>query len=165
MAQVTIQKRNGGEAAGAVRPRSVEPFSLMRDLLRWDPFREVAPVWPVTQELRFQADFDVKETKDAFLFKADLPGVREQDLEVTVTGTRLTIAGKRDEEKEDKGDTYYTYERSQGSFTRSFTLPEEADVEHLHAELKEGVLTLVVPKRPAAVAKKVTINTGDKPKG
>lgn len=161
---LSIQRRNGGEATAPARPRAVEPFSFVRDLLHWDPSREVSPMWPVTQEVLFQPDFDVKETKESFLFKADLPGVREQDLEVTVTGSRLTIAGKRSEEKEDKADTYYAYERSQGSFTRSFTLPEEADVEHLHAELKNGVLTLVVPKRAAAVARKVTITTDDKPK-
>ncbi len=113
MSQITIPKRNGGDLHQPARAerRTMEPYSLMRDLLRWDPFREIAPTWP-REALRFDPTFEVKETKDSFIFKADLPGVREQDLQMTVTGTRLTVSGKREEEKEDRADTYHTYERS-----------------------------------------------------
>ncbi|HEY0705524.1 MAG TPA: Hsp20 family protein, partial [Polyangia bacterium] len=79
-------------------------------------------------------------------------------------GNRLSITGKREAEKEEKDETYYTYERTYGSFTRGFTLPEYADVAHVKAELKNGELTIVVPKSPAAVAKKVPVSAGDKPK-
>jgi HSP20 family protein len=137
------------------------PFRVMRDLMNWDPFREMIPAWSeVTTELA--PAFEIKETKDAFVFKADVPGVKESDLDVTVTGNRLTIAGKRDEEKEDKGDRYYTYERSYGSFTRSFTLPEGIDTSGVHAELKEGVLTVAIQKTQAAQTKKVQIQSGAK---
>ena len=81
-----------------------------------------------------------------------------------VAGNRLTISGKREAEKEDKGDTYYAYERSYGSFTRTFTLPDKTDGEHVRAELKNGELTVVVPKTPAAVAKRIPVASGDKPK-
>jgi HSP20 family protein len=81
-----------------------------------------------------------------------------------MTGNRLTISGKREAEKEDKGETFYTYERSYGSFTRAFTLPDQTDADHVKAELKNGELTVVVPKTPAAVAKKIQVATGDKPK-
>lgn len=81
-----------------------------------------------------------------------------------MTGNRLTIAGKREEEKEDKGATFYMYARSYGSFTRSFTLPEETDGEHVKAELKNGELTVVVPKTAAAVAKRIPVSSGEKPK-
>jgi HSP20 family protein len=104
-------------------------------------------------------DFEVKETKDAYLFKADVPGVKEADIEVTVTGNRLTLAGSRAEEKEEKGDTYYSCERKYGSFTRAYTLPEGADLEHPHADLKAGVLTVAVPKLPEVKPKKVEVKS------
>jgi HSP20 family protein len=107
----------------------------------------------------FAPTFEIKETKDAYLFKADVPGIKEHDLEVTVTGNRLTVSGKREAEKEDQGDTFYTYERSYGQFTRAFTLPEGADMERLNADLKDGVLTLTLPKKPEVQAKKIAVKT------
>ncbi|HEX7841490.1 MAG TPA: Hsp20/alpha crystallin family protein [Kofleriaceae bacterium] len=131
--------------------------------LRWDPFREMIPSWfgqpPV--EPMFNPAFEVKENKDSFLFKADLPGMREQDVEVKLQGDRLTVSGKREAEAEDKGDTFYTYERSFGSFLRTFTLPDGIDGDHVHAELKDGVLTIVVPKKAVAQAKTIAIKGGE----
>lgn len=66
-------------------------------------------------------------------------------------------SGKRESEKTEKGDTYYTSERSYGSFTRAFTLPEGVDPSHIKAELKEGVLTLSVPKKPESQPKKIAV--------
>jgi HSP20 family protein len=135
----------------------------MRDLFRWDPFQEMRPLWSRDLEAYAPA-FDVKGTKGSFVFKADLPGIKEEDLAVTSTGNRLSVSGKREAEKEEKDDTYYTYERSYGGFTRSFTLPDQADPPHIKAELKNGELTVVVPKAPGAVAKRILISGGDKPK-
>lgn len=112
--------------------------------------------------LRHQPNFDVTETKDAFLFKADVPGVKKDDLEITTTGNRIQISGKRDIDEEKKSDTVYTYERQYGSFTRSFTLPAGADIEHAKSGLKDGVLTLVVPKLAEAQSKKIPISSGAK---
>jgi HSP20 family protein len=161
MSEITVQKRNAGTVPAA--RREVDPFRIMRDLLRWDPFREIAPAWPA-EGATYAPAFEVKETKDAFVFKADLPGIKEKDLEVTAAGNRLTVAGKRDEEKETKEETYFAYERSYGSFARTFTLPDQADIAHIRAELKDGELTLVVPKIPEAVSKKIPVSTGEKPK-
>ena len=137
-----------------------DPF---RWLLRWDPFREMTPSWfgqpPV--EATFSPAFEIKENKDGFLFKADLPGMKEQDIEVKLAGDRLAVSGKREAEREDKDDTYYAYERSFGSFLRTFTLPEGFDAEHVQAELKDGVLTIVVPKKATAQAKTIAIKGGD----
>src|SRR5690348_1559997 len=92
-----------------------EPMRLMRDMLGWDPFTEMLP--SVGQnEVVFAPRFEVKETKDAYVFKADLPGVKEDDLDVTVTGNRLTVSGKREAEQREESDRYYAYERSYGSF-------------------------------------------------
>jgi HSP20 family protein len=160
MADIAVQKKNGGEGAAMAR-RDWDPFRVMREILRWDPFREMAPAPDLPG---YSPAFEVKETKEAFVFKADLPGIKEQDIEVNVAGNRLTISGKREAEKEDKGDTFYTYERSYGSFTRAFTLPEQTDGEHVKAELKNGELTVVIPKTAATVAKRIPIASGDKPK-
>jgi HSP20 family protein len=163
MADLTVQKK--GEAqAPAVARREWDPFRVMRDMLRWDPFREMMPAAPTTEAHLYAPAFEVKETKESFVFKADLPGIKEEDVEVSLTGNRLTINGKRDAEKEEKSDTFYTYERSYGSFTRSFTLPDKVDAEHVRAELQNGELTVVIPKTPAAVAKRIPVGAGDKPK-
>jgi HSP20 family protein len=148
-----IIKKNGGTLA-----TEWDPFRAMREMLRWDPFREMAPVMSF-ERLGWNPSFDVTENKDAYVFKADVPGVKKEDLEISMTGNRLAVSGKRDTEQETKNDTYYTYERQYGTFTRTFTLPDGADVEHARSELKEGVLTLVVPKKPAMQAKKIPIAT------
>jgi HSP20 family protein len=123
------------------------------------PERSVAPLSATEAPVSFTAAFDIKETKDAYLFKADVPGVQEKDLEVTITGNRLTISGKREEEKEEKSDRYYTYERNYGAFSRSFTLPDGADTDTLQASLEKGVLTVSVPKKPEVQPKKIAVKS------
>jgi HSP20 family protein len=127
----------------------------MREMLRFDPFREMVP-W-AGQATEFNPQFDVRETADAYVFRADLPGVEEKDLDISLTGNRLTVSGKREYEQRNENDTYYTCERSFGSFTRSFTLPEGVDPEHVQADVKNGVLTLHLPKRPEMQPKKIEI--------
>ena len=140
-----------------------DPFQWMRDMLRWDPFKEMAPAsWMgPSWEPTFAPAFEVKETADSFQFKADLPGVKEPDLEVKLAGNRLSISGKRESEKQDKNDTYYTYERSYGSFVRSFALPDGADTDHAIAELKDGVLTIAIPKKPGNGSKTIAVKTSE----
>lgn len=162
MTDITVRRNNGNISASGAR--DIEPMRTLRDLFRWDPFQEMAPNWPNVdwRGATFVPAFEVKETKDAYLFKADVPGIREQDIEVMMTGNRLTVSGRREEEKEDRGDTYFTCERSYGAFSRSFTLPEGIDVEHVQADLKGGVLTLAVPKKPEVQPKKITVRSGEK---
>lgn len=149
-----IVKKNGGQMT------EWDPVRAMRDLLRWDPFREMAPVSPaISMPTTFNPSFDVTENKDAYVFKADVPGIKKEDLEISTTGNRVQIAGKRDTEHETKSDTAYVYERQYGSFCRSFTLPDGADIDHAKSELKDGVLTLVIPKTPGAQSKKIAIST------
>lgn len=132
-----------------------DPFRVMEGLLRFGPPQEA-----IQRSLEFAPSFDVKETKDAFLFKADLPGVKLSDLEITHTGNRLTIGGKREAEERKEGDNYYMVERSFGSFQRTFTLPESADVDQVKADLNAGVLSIVIPKRTAAQPRKVNVSVG-----
>src|SRR5262245_427210 len=157
MANISVHKDVETKPAMKWEPRW-EPFRMMRDLIGWDPFREMAPyAMPFRNE--FAPDFEVKETKEGYLFKADVPGVKEKDLEVTLTGNRLTITGRREAEKQEQTDTYYTYERSYGAFTRTFTLPEGIDTGGVTADLKDGVLTVCLKKTPELQPKRVKIQT------
>lgn len=148
---------------GPLAPNDVfswEPFRAMRDLLRWDPFREMAPVLPAFEAFeapKFFPKFDVKETKEAYIFKADLPGIKKEEIEITFVDNRLKISGKREFEKENKDDVFYTYERQYGAFARTFTLPEGADIEKANTEFIDGVLTLTVPKKPSVMPKKIAV--------
>ena len=136
-------------------PWQWEPFRAMRDLMRWDPFQELEPV--LRRESLFNPRFDVTETNGTYVFKADLPGVKDSDLDISLTGNQLRISGQRGEERVEESDRSYMTERSYGSFSRTFTLPEGCDPEHAHADLKEGVLTLTVPKRPEVQPRKISI--------
>jgi HSP20 family protein len=158
--EIAIQK-DGGKAQTPARRivKDWHPFRTMRELLRWDPFEEMAAPWPAFEGAAFAPDFDVKETKESFVFTADIPGVAEKDLQVELSGNRLSVSGKRESEKTEQGDTYYTTERSYGSFFRSFTLPDGVDSDKVKAELKNGVLNLTVPKLPQAQAKKISVSS------
>lgn len=137
--------------------RLFDPFEVMRDMIRWDPFGELVPG---AAGMAFAPSFDVKETGEGYVFTADLPGVKESDLELSLTGNRLTISGKREEEKKEEGERWYTYERSYGTFSRSFTLPEGVDADHAEANLKEGVLRVTIPKRPEMKPRKIELQLG-----
>jgi HSP20 family protein len=130
------------------------------------PWREFAREAGSSEDLEeFAPDFEVKETKDAFLFNADLPGVDEDDLDISLTDNRLTISGKREAERKKEGETFYAYERAYGSFTRTFTLPREADTENCDAQLKNGVLTLRLPKKREEQSRKINIRSNQKSGG
>jgi len=130
----------------------------------WDPFRIMFEMFndqgardARQAEQHFAPSFEVFERKDGYVFRADLPGVKQEDLDITLNANRLTVSGKREAEERKEGERFYAYERSFGSFSRSFTLPEGVDAEHVAAELKNGVLTLVVPKKPEIQPKKISI--------
>jgi HSP20 family protein len=135
-----------------------EPMRFLEDFWSGDPFREMLPVQGASLS-NFVPAFEVLDNKDSYLFRADMPGVNQADIDISVTGNRLTISGKREQEQEEKSGRYYHRERSYGTFTRVFTLPEGTDLEHIRAELKDGVLTVVVPKGPELASRKVQVNT------
>ena len=88
---------------------------------------------------------DVRETPDGFNCRVDLPGVKEEEVDISLTGNRLTISGQRQEETRDERDRYHSYECSYGSFSRSFMLPEGVDTDNVKAEMKDGVLNVSIP--------------------
>ena len=122
----SLIRRNQGQETAPTTGAAWDPFRVMRDMLRWDPFRELEGAVGGDYGL-FAPSFDVKETKEGYVFRADLPGVREEDLEISLTGNRLAISGHREQEKREQGETYYASERSYGAFSRAFTLPEGTD--------------------------------------
>jgi HSP20 family protein len=130
----------------------------MRELFRWDPFT-ASSSWPLAATAGFAPDFDVKETKESFVFTADLPGVADKDVQVQLSDNRLSISGKRESEKTEQQETYFASERSYGSFTRTFVLPEGVDADKAHAQLKNGVLSVAVPKRPEAQPRKISVTS------
>ncbi|MGH7434605.1 MAG: Hsp20/alpha crystallin family protein [Polyangiaceae bacterium] len=168
MSNISIRKNGETPAASTPAEVSSEPWRTMRALLSWNPFHDMT-LLPLgspgaahpfgRRDVEMSPAFEVKETKDAYLFRADVPGIDERDLEVTITGRRLAVAGKREEEHEEKADRYYTYERDYGSFTRAFNLPEGADVDGLRASLEHGVLTVTVPKKPEVQPKKIAVTS------
>jgi len=143
---------------------AVDPFEMMREMLSWEPFRELSRAGRGI-EVGFEPSFEVKETRDAYVFKADLPGLREEDVNISLTGNRLHISGNREEEVREESERFYAYERSYGSFSRSFTLPEGVDGDHVFAELKDGVLHVRVPKVPEVQPKRIQLKAGTAPEG
>jgi HSP20 family protein len=128
----------------------------MRDLFEWDPFAQMSP-YQGNEMDQFEARFEVKETANAYVFRGDLPGVKEEDLDISLTGNRLTISGKRECEERKEGERFFAYECAYGSFTRAFTLPEGIDTEHATADLKGGVLMVTVPKKPETQPRKISV--------
>jgi HSP20 family protein len=136
---------------GTSRYLARDPFNVARDLLGWDPFvagRGTSVFTPA---------FEVKETPDAYVLRADLPGVAESDLDIALHNSVLTVSGRRSAEERKDGESYSIYERQFGSFTRSFQLPELADGDKIEAKLDSGVLTLTVGKKAEAKPRKIAV--------
>ncbi|CAO2817094.1 unnamed protein product [Amaranthus hypochondriacus] len=107
------------------------------------------------------ARIDWKETPESHIFKADLPGVKKEEVKVEVEdGNVLRISGQRAREKEEKNDKWHRVERSSGQFMRKFRLPENAKVDEVKAAMENGVLTVTVPKieAPKPEVKSITVS-------
>ncbi|XP_058099490.1 17.8 kDa class I heat shock protein-like [Magnolia sinica] len=134
------------------RTNIFDPFSL--DV--WDPFQGFpfdSSLFPSRSDFARETSqfantqIDWKETPEAHVFKADLPGIKKEEVKVEVEeGRVLQICGERSKEKEEKNDTWHRVERSSGKFLRRFRLPENAKVEEVKAAMENGVLTVTVPK-------------------
>ncbi|KAG0471055.1 hypothetical protein HPP92_015601 [Vanilla planifolia] len=148
-----------------------DPFSL--DL--WSPFQgfsdaifnnalSVQPSKYASETAAFaNTRIDWKETPEAHVFKADLPGLKKEEVKVEVEeGRVLQISGQRKREEEEKNDRWHRVERSSGAFLRRFRLPENAQVGKLTASMENDVLTVVVPKEQVKkpVVKSIEINCG-----
>jgi len=148
----------------------------MMSLVRWLPRRNGSSLATLPNDLdRLFEDFfpgpsrsdwaslvpavDVEETPEAYVFRADLPGVSSKDVKVTVTGDTLTLRGERKRE-EKKTDGAHRIERSYGSFERSFTLGQPVRTDQAKASYKDGVLEIHVPKADEARPREIDVQVG-----
>lgn len=145
------------------------------NLIKWDPFGELEEVSnrlnrifgrsavpaAAGNEMMTVADWapsvDISETDKEYLIKADIPGVKKEDVKVTIENGVLTVKGERKSEKDEKGKTFHRIERSYGSFVRSFSLPEGVDDAAAKAEFKDGMINITLPKSEKAKSKAVEI--------
>jgi len=140
-------------------------------LTRWNPFVELDEIQQRLNRLFVDkavktppdafADFmpavDIQETDNEFIVKADLPDVKKEDVKVHLQDGVLAIEGERRLEKEEKGKRFHRVEREYGKFVRRFAMPIDIDPDKIHAEFKEGVLHVVLPKAPSAKPKVIDV--------
>jgi len=148
------------------RRNELRPMDWMNDM---DPFRMMRSLLPLTgsvlpfgNELAGSRSFipavDIWEEKDRIMLKADLPGFREEDVEVTIDGEVLRLSGKREAEKVDHDTNYHLVQRSSGRFNVAYTLPYPVKPESVVAELKNGELSVVFPRTSSTTeAKKISL--------
>jgi HSP20 family protein len=148
------------------RPRDL--FASLRDEMdqMFERFEHGFPRWPLSfrpsQASTMVPELDVRDNNDAVVIEAELPGVEEKDISVTLTNGLLTIKGEKKQAKEEKNENYYLAERSYGAFERSLRLPDGIDETKVEAKFDKGVLKVKAPKKPEAVkaARKIEIKQG-----
>ncbi len=138
-------------------------------LVRWSPFRELEEMQRNLSRILDDASFggtetgqwlpavDIRETDDALLVEAELPGIDKKDVNVEVKDGVLTISGERKFEKDVKEENVHRIERSYGRFVRSFSLPTNVDTDKVEATMKDGVLSVRLPKKESAKPKAITV--------
>lgn len=145
----------------------------MSGLTRWEPMRELATMrnlmdrvfdesfggwpaqWPRSEAMSLA--LDVAEEGDTFTVKASVPGVKPEEIDVTLTDNVLTIKGETKEDQEIEQENYHLRERRYGSFMRSVTLPSPVDADKIEASYESGVLTLRLPKSESVKPKRIAV--------
>jgi len=153
-----------------------------RGIIPWRPFSELEEmerrfgdifsrpflpsVWRriPTVEMGWAPAIEVFEKEDKFVVKAELPGMKEEDIDISVLGDTLTIKGERKAESEVKEEDYYCCERSYGSFSRSIAVPSNVDAKKIEASYEDGVLEVSLPKAPEVKPKKISVSAKKKEK-
>ncbi len=144
------------------------------NLMRWDPYREVSSLQDRLNralggrteredEMQLAAwapPVDIAEEKDRILITAELPGFKENEIEIQTENGMLTLRGERKFEKETDGTSYHRVERSYGQFVRSFSLPNNVDREKIKATFRDGLLKVDLPKREDAKPRTIKISAG-----
>lgn len=183
MVERNVPVERTGKVSGAPAPETANPLVSLRDevdrvfdeffrgwpslmsfpsrLFDFSPFRRAAE--PLTASLSAVAPkVDVSETEEGYEIEAELPGMDEKDVKVTLGDGMLTIKGEKKAEREEKKKDYYLSERSYGTVQRSFRLPDSVDADKISAAFSKGVLTLSLPKTREAKSKERTIEVKTK---
>ena len=141
----------------------------MANITRFDPFNDLDDMFKglFVRPMRLERDFpaqiqvkmDVSRTDDSYAVKAEMPGVKKDDIQVSIDGNEVTISGETKKETEEKkGEEVIRSERYYGKVARSFTLPHEVDETKVVAKYADGVLNLTLPMKAKAASRKVVIN-------
>ncbi len=138
-------------------------------LVRWSPWRELEDMqrglsrilddtsFGTTETGQWAPAVDIRETDDALLVQAELPGIDKKDVKLEVKDSVLTISGERNYEKDVKEENVHRIERSYGRFVRSFSLPSNVDTDRVNASMKNGILEIRLPKKESAKPKAITV--------
>ena len=149
-------------------------------IVRYDPFRDLRTLQEEVNRLfstnmtrafgdegigrgAWAPSVDIYENKDQIVLEAELPGMKQDDFELTVENNVITLRGERQFEKKEESDNYHRVERSYGSFTRSFTLPQTVSAEGATAEYSNGVLRVTLPKREETKARRIQVTNESAP--
>jgi HSP20 family protein len=154
--------RRAGPPVAIYRPRSLEDQfgrmveSIFEDLIA--PVAQAAALSRISEDGTISPRIDISENEKAYTIKAEMPGAKKEDVKVSIDGQRVTIEAdvKREEEKRE-GENAVMTERTVRKYVRSFMLPTEVDDSAADARLEDGILTLTLPKKQAAAAKRLTI--------
>jgi len=150
-----------------LRPRwGITPWRPFRELEEWERrFDDLfgRPLWRLpVEEKSWMPAVDVFEKADRFVVKAELPGMKEDDIDVSVVGDTLSIRGEKKTETEIKDEDYYRCERSYGSFYRSIPIPSNVDANKIEASFEDGVLEVALPKSAKVKPKKIAVSAKKK---
>ena len=139
----------------------------MTMLSNWDPFAEIQRLQEQMSRrlgangngnaLAFRPAVDIYEDEESITLSVELPGMKAEEVHVDIQDNVLTLSGERKLEREEKREGYHRVERAYGSFSRSFSLPDNVDAEKCDAEMTDGVLRVKLPKRPEPQPKKIEV--------
>ena len=147
-------------------------------IVRYDPFRDLRTLQEEVNRLfstnltrafgdegigrgAWAPSVDIYENKDQIVLEAELPGMKQEDFDLSIENNVITLRGERKFEKTDETDNYHRVERSYGAFTRSFTLPPTVSAEGATAEYNNGVLRVTLPKREETKARRIQVSGTD----
>ncbi|MFP4460515.1 MAG: Hsp20/alpha crystallin family protein [Candidatus Zixiibacteriota bacterium] len=123
--------------------------SLFREMMEGSDVQDVAANW--------SPRVDIHEDDDSFIFTADLPGVKKEDISITTQDNVLTIKGKKEIDRDEKKKSFHRIERFSGEYERSFRLPRGIDSDKINAKYKDGELMVSIPKKPEAKKKEIKV--------
>ena len=138
--------------------RSMEEFFEDFPPRRWmETFEPFGWQWPMGIDFERSFRVDILHHEKELIVRAELPGVEKNDVEVTIAGDRLTIEAEREFEEEETKESFYRHELGYGELRRTIALPVEIDTDHIEAELKDGILSVKLPKIQAATRHTVKV--------
>ena len=147
---------------------------MAKNLTHWTPFHGVSSLRDEMERLfdsvygRYPQDqsavswappLDIEETKESLVVRAEVPGMKKEDIKVSLSGDTLSICGERHHEAEDKGRTFHRIERAYGRFARTLVLPSDVDAGKVKASYRNGILELVMPKSEEARVREINIES------